>query len=302
MINRHTINSNRATEKSETLRHLRNLLHKRDFVEIHSPCLVRATPPLASIKLGNCMFALRGSMELLLRSALVSGLQKVYEIGPAFRMMESDELRHPEFYMLELFQAFLDYSGLVELTKEILRDSIGIAPSKLSRISVAQWLSHEMGLDCECTNIQLKAQLIERFHELKPIAEEPTFVLLNRLIEKHLEPPLKGWSILEDFPTCSICLAARQAANPFLIQRCEIFCDSVEIAHGFVDATDPNDVRSRMRENGPMFADYEFANLLEERCLPPSAGVGFGIERLLLATHPGVSIRDFVHLSQFITS
>jgi elongation factor P--beta-lysine ligase len=240
-------------------------------------------------------------MELNLRSALASGLNSVYELGPCFRPGESDGLRHPEFYMMELFQRDLNFEGLIKLTTAMLDAALN-RKLDIARVSVSQWLKKECDVDCSESNILIKEKLLNKKLVPEDFKSLPTFKAINYIIDQRLEPQLSNPTLLIDFPACTICLAKRVQGHPHLIERFELFVNGIEIAHGFVDETETTDLESRMRENGDEFVDLGVLELLKTGRLPQSAGVGFGIERIMLGFCGVSSISELIHKSQFVIS
>ncbi len=289
-----------ATERSDLLFHLRRGLHERGFVEVHTPILLKGgVNPHLHFSEGS--YTLRDCMELRLRSALASGLPRVFEIGPCFRMGDSDALRNPEFYMMELFGTQLDYTELVGLACDLFAEA-GCRMDSLGEVSVGSWIANFTGIDPDCPSSRLRDELIARGHVNRSFLRQPAFRAVNDLIECKLEPQLRGWTVLKDFPKCTLCLAKPQEQAAHLVERFEIYWNDMEVAHGFVDDCDAEGVEGRMIENGPEFHDRGFLRLLESDTFPKSGGFGFGIERLLMAKCGTPQIKEYLHLPQFGTS
>jgi lysyl-tRNA synthetase class II len=292
------IDQRSAVERDDVIWSLRRNLRSQGFVEVQTPVLIRggvspigATPQRIEVSLRDCM-------ELRLRSVLASGLNRAYEIGPCFRLKDVDDLRAPEFYMMELFAANLNYSELVSLSKGLLA-ATGTEIQQWRELSVATWIEQTTGVDLTREHSDIRKALVDSKHVDSAFLSLPAYRAVNELIAQKLEVSLSGWTFLKDFPKCTVCLARRQPAASHLIERFEIFWNDVEVAHGFVDELEASDVESRMRENGPEFFDPYFLALLREGCLPQSSGVGIGIERLLMARHRVRSIRRWIHDPQF---
>jgi lysyl-tRNA synthetase class 2 len=155
-------------------------------------------------------------------------------------------------------------------------------------------------VDCSESNIHIKEKLLNKKLVPETFRNLPTFKALNHVISERLEPQLIAPTILLDFPACTICLAKRIPKHPHLIERFELFVNGIEIAHGFVDETEPTDLESRMRENGDEFVDLGVLELLKTGKLPQSAGVGFGIERIMLGFCGVSRISELIHENQFV--
>lgn len=299
------IDPRQARARHIILQRLRVFLNDQGFVEIHSPVLVRQLYPAngACVTIDSTNYELRQCMELRLRSALAEGLQAVYELGPCFRPADKpDGCHHPEFYMLEMFKRELDYAGLVNLTRELLGFAAPRPGIDFERINVCQWLEQGLEIEVDGGGNSIRSQLLERRlvpaeMECRPAFEAINFIINDRL-ERHLGTQDRP-ALLEEYPACTICLAQKSPGRPSTIERFEVFVEGIEIAHGFVDEMNADDVLARMRENGPQFTDENFVELLRSGKLPASAGLGIGIERLLLAYGEATSMSDLLHENQF---
>lgn len=286
-------------------RRLRTFLHDRGFVEIHTPVLIRSEggriDPMASAQNGH--HQLRPCMELKLRSAIASGLPAVFEIGPCFRQADlPGQFQHPEFYMLELFKRDVEFSGLVSLTRDLLVAAVGKSDIEFERIDVSEWFKTTYGVDIEMDDDSLREQLVEREIVPNDLRDLPTYHAVDYVVGKFLERGIgtpERPALLHSFPTCTVCLAARKTDRPKVIDRFEVFVRGIEVAHGFVDEMDAVNLLDRMRENGADFVDEAFIKLIESGQLPPTAGVGVGIERLMIAFFGVSSIEELLHENQF---
>ena len=299
------INARTAQARDDICRRLRAFLHERGFVEIHSPILLRPLPGTEGVRvdISGEDYELRPCMELKLRSALASGLRAVFELGPCFRPLDPPSSRsHPEFYMLELFERELEYAGLLELTRGLLSVVSGNPALEFEVIDVTDWLERELGIEVEPGGDSIRSQLVGCGVVPPGLADLPAFHAINHVVEEHLE---KGRgsrerpAVLHRYPACTVCLARRETQRPAVIERFEVFIEGLEVAHGFVDEMNPEDVLARMKDNGPECTDEAFVDLLRSGGLPPSAGVGFGIERLLVAFNKAPSVPDLIHENQF---
>ena len=293
------IDSNIAQQYSELRWRLRKRLHELEFYEITSPaCLWK--PQSANTGHG-VNYELRESIELHLRCALANGLDAIYELGRCFRHDDhSDETHLHEFHMLETFKRGLEYSGLLQLTRDLLEAAFGAKVDSFDEINVAQELQIKFpSLDFSVDDERMLVQLRELTETDRKFACEAVDDLIDKkLINKNLGT-LRNPAILTHFPTCTISLAKPWDNNPNIIQRFEVFVHGIEIAHGFVDDCDYIRVEQRMRKNDQKYLDKDFLELLKSGALPnTSAGVGFGIERLVMVANGITDIRLLVHCLQ----
>lgn len=299
-----TIAAHIAKARHELVRRLRATLDSHTFVEVMTP-VVHVAEPETEAALPSWVgrpCELRSCMELRLRSALAE-LDAVYEIGPCFRTEPPDSTHHPEFYMLELFWQNSEFGALCELTRELLASAFDASVQGFERIDVAALLVEACpGLDLKSGTGEILETLKEHYpHDCSGF--ERTYEALNWLVDKTIVHPSLGCrqrpAMLINYPLATICLAKPQNSAPYLIERMEVFIDGLEVGHGFVDDCDPNGVERRMHESGPQFVDECFLNLMRAGRIPPSAGVGFGIERLLMLSENISHIRDCLHEPQF---
>jgi lysyl-tRNA synthetase class 2 len=241
-------------------------------------------------------------MELRLRSALAE-LEAIYEIGPCFRQDLPDRDHSPEFQMLEIFWRKSDFGELCDLTRNLLSAAFGIPVRSFEYIDVGAALEEACpGLDLTFASHEILEAIKIRYpRDCSGFTR--TYDALNWLIDKTvvcsdlglLERP----AMLVNYPLATVCLAKPQSSAPHLIERMEVFIDGLEICHGFVDDCDPDRVERRMNENGPQFFDPSFLELMRANRTPPSSGVGFGLERLLMLAGSINHIRDCLHEPQF---
>lgn len=299
------IDAHSAQKRDDLCRQLRAFMHERGFVEIHTPILLRPLPDTNGVRMDikGEDYELRRCMELKLRSALANGLRAVFELGPCFRPVDAPSSRsHPEFYMLELFERELDYAGLMELTRDLLSVVSGNPALEFELIDVTEWLERVLGIEVEPGGDAIRSQLVGRGFAPPELATLPAFYAIDHVVEEHLEKGCGSQgrpAVLHRYPACTVCLARREAQQPAVIERFEVFVEGLEVAHGFVDEMNAEDVLARMKESGPEFTDEAFVDLLRSGGLPPSAGVGFGVERLLLAFNKAPSVHDLIHENQF---
>lgn len=292
--------SSTLRERSEMLRRLREMLHENSFVEIASPVLIAGSAPASHTIPINASFGmLRTALELNLRRALLSGISRVYEIGPCFRFDGIDSTHLPEFHMLELFAEGVNYAELVSLSLELLGVALGIDSPPIRRISVCDWFAENYGIDYSLLEPEALGECLDsRFEWLGGDGHTTVGNKFSAVVDRLL-PVGHGIVLVEEFPTCTICLAERNSSRPNLIDRFEIFVDGLEVAHGFSDCLIIEDLRARMMASGAEHHDEAFLEVLAECECSPSSGVGFGIERLLATKMGHENIRDCVHLPQW---
>lgn len=292
-----------AKARHQLVRRLRATLDSRGFVEVMTPVLHVAGPSAqtAATWAGQSC-ELRPCMELRLRSALAE-LDAVYEIGPCFRPDPPDLDHHPEFHMLELFWRMSDFGELCELTRELLAAAFDAPVQGFECVDVATTLVGTCpGLDLKLGADELLGALKTRYpHDCSQFGR--TYEALNWLIDKAIVGLQLGClerpAMLFNYPMSTVCLAKPQTSAPHMIERMEVFIDGLEVCHGFVDDCDSDRVERRMHESGPQFFDASFLNLMRTGRIPPSSGVGFGIERLLMLSEGISQIRECLHEPQF---
>lgn len=292
------ISPSAARKRAALLSGLRRALEERGFIEITTPVLLKVSPrgPAAHhpFKHDGHKYDLRTSIELLLRTALKS-VPRVYDIGPAIRLADKSKGSRSaaEFTLMECFAADLDYEGLVGLGEDLVAAiRPGLPPPQ--RVSVVDWFAKECGINFDSRNqAEIRAALVKMSGSGG--ANTPLWQLIDIVISAHLEPAVKGYAFLTDYPIETICLANRHPQAKYVAQRFEVFLNGVEIGHGFVDSSDPDDVLERMKQNGKQFVDSAFVMQLRSGALPASAGFGIGIERLLAADDVDLDVHKYLH-------
>jgi len=265
---------------AQLLKAIRTFLENQGFIEVLTPILHKRPdyPPEAHFVL-NSGTMLRICMELRLRQVLALGLKSVYEIGPCFRKEKEkrDEfnafnIKSNEFYLMECFKSQGKLKEMISLTEQLvmycvkaLNLKVDIPEPPWPRISIIDNLFtmeeiEKMKMGCSYSHSLFIEYFDRELAKIVQTIKNPAFFLV-------------------DYPVETISIAKRQKNRPYLIERFEAYINKVEIAHGFVDSIDPQDVFLRMRELG--WYDEALIALLTQKVLPPSSGVGIGIERLL---------------------
>ena len=308
--------------RSRIIAHIRNFLNERQFLEVETP-MMQAIPGGATARpfttyhnaLSMDLF-LRIAPELYLKRLVVGGFERVFEINRNFRNEGLSTRHNPEFTMLEFYQAYADYHDLMDITEEMLHDLaktiLGSGEvnyqgetydfaSPFQRMTVKESILH--------FNPDITTAQIDDYDSAKAIAEgmgieiKPTYGLGKvqiEIFEKTVEHRLKNPTFITEYPTEVSPLARRNDANPFVTDRFEFFVGSREIANGFSELNDYEDQAERFRkqveekeagDDEAMHFDEDYIIALEHG-MPPTAGEGIGIDRLVMLFTDAPSIRD----------
>ena len=297
---------------------VRNFLNERGFVEVETPMMqplpggATARPFRTHHRALDEELYLRIAPELYLKKLIVGGMEKVYELNRNFRNEGIDRLHNPEFTMLEVYSAYDGYEEMMKLTEELLRrvakqikgtlkisyqgEEIDLSPP-WKRMSFAQALK-EIG-DLEAS---LKNEV-----ELRKVASEAglnvkgqTFAqILEHLLDHQVVPQLIQPTFIVDYPVETSPLAKRKKEDPSLIERFEVFMGGQEIGNAYSELNDPIEQRARLTETkaGKGSVDEDFLEALEYG-MPPTAGLGIGIDRLVMLFTDSVSIRQVILFPQ----
>jgi len=283
--NKYSLKRDTIIVKANLFKAMRSFLEGEGFVEVHTPILHhRPDYPIDShysIIENNTVTWLRICMELRLRQILSTGLKSVYEIGPCFRKEKGLEKPH-EFYMMECFKESITFGELIFLTEEICKHcarsiNITLPDGRWPIISITRLFTME-----EIQNIKTGSKNIPSFIEL-----------FDRTLDHKLKQiKERGGFFIVDYPVETICLARRKETHSNIIERFELYINGIEVAHGFIDSIDYEDVRTRMKEID--WIDEPLLQLLKNKKLPPSGGVGIGMERLLQALRRIEDINEII--------
>ena len=308
-------------KRSLIIREIRNFLDARDFIEVETPVLVdnaggaAARPFTTHHNALNQDLNLRISLELYLKRLIVGGLERVYEMGRVFRN-EGLSIRHnPEFTLLELYQAYTDYEGIMDLTEELLRtvarkvlgttmvsfdgDEIDLG-KPFDRITMVDAIKKYAKVDFnEITSEKEAKELATEFHikfEDRHKRGDIISLFFEELVEEHLVQP----TFVVDHPVEISPLTKRKPSNPDFVERFELFISGREMANAYSELNDPLDQRKRFEAQEILrAAGDEEANEIDEDFLnalaygmPPTGGIGIGIDRLVQLLTGSVAIRD----------
>lgn len=307
--------------RSRAIRFIRNYLDGLGFIEVETPVLqsvpggAEARPFITHHNALNHDFHLRISLELYLKRLIVGGFSAVYEIGKNFRNEGISYKHNPEYTMLELYWAGKDYLDILELVEQMYSQLIQelTGSTKLSyqgkeldftppwpRVDYTTELARRAGIDVELLDeAQLRPWLAERHPEL---AAEPLHQVYNKLYDIYLEPHLVQPTFVMDHPQAISPLAKRHRSRPGLVERFEPVCVGMELGNAFSELNDPLDQRARFELQQRLRAqgddeqpeiDEDFLVALEYG-MPPTGGLGLGIDRLAMLLADVPSIRDVI--------
>ncbi len=312
-----------ALLRSRTLRALRSFLDGRDFLEVETPVLqpiyggAAARPFITHHQGFDQRLYLRISDELYLKRLVIGGLDRVYEIAHNFRNEGISHKHSPEFTMLECYQAYADYSDMMELVQALLQSAAGAALGTLSvacgdlRIELAgEWPRVTMqaavlaatGVDILAASdlASLRAALAGK--GIEP-GDAPTWALLvDEVFSAHVEPTLVQPTFVTHHPTELSPLAKRSPEDPRVVERFELFIGGMEVANAFSELNDPDDQRARFDEQRALAAagdteahpmDEDFLTALEHG-MPPTGGLGVGVDRLVRIFADAKNLREVI--------
>ncbi|MCD5405368.1 MAG: lysine--tRNA ligase [Desulfotomaculum sp.] len=308
--------------RSRVIRSIRDFLNERGFLEVETPMMhpiaggAAARPFVTHHNALDMDLFLRIAPELYLKRLLVGGFEKVYEINRNFRNEGISTRHNPEFTMLELYQAYADYTDMMNLTEELISS---VSKEVLGTTSV-HYMGNDIKLDTPWTRMTM-LEAIEKysgvdfsdmdFDEAKSKAEElgievdeckTTGDVLNEVFEQKVEPNLIQPTFIMDYPVEISPLAKRKKDNPKLTYRFELFIFGCEVANAFSELNDPIEQKKRFLEQlKKRQAGDEEAHVMDEdyiRALeygmPPAGGLGIGIDRLVMLFTNSPSIRDVI--------
>ncbi len=309
-------------KRTRIIKYIRRFLDARDFLEVETPMMqvipggAAARPFITYHNALDMELYLRIAPELYLKRLVVGGFEKVYEINRNFRNEGLSTRHNPEFTMLEFYQAYADYRDLMDLTEEMLR---GLAQEVLGSTEVT-WQGETFDFGRPFARMTLKESILhfnpdieagdledlERIREIAGRLDIPVKEtwgvgkLQTEIFEKTVEDRLRDPTFITAYPTEVSPLARRNDADPSVTDRFEFFVGGREIANGFSELNDPEDQAERFRrqveeknagDEEAMHFDEDYIVALEHG-LPPTAGEGIGIDRLVMLMTDSASIRD----------
>lgn len=308
-------------KRSAILREIRNFLDSQDFMEVETPVLVsnaggaEARPFLTHHNALDEDLKLRISLELYLKRLIVGGLERVYEIGRVFRN-EGLSVRHnPEFTLLELYQAFTDYHGMMDLvenlykhvcnkvlgTTQITYQGVDIDFSKpFERITMVEAVKKYAGVDFDQIATLEEARAIAKEKNVEFEERHSKGEILNLFFEEFCEDKLLQPTFVMDHPIEISPLTKKKPENPAYVERFELFIYGREMANAYSELNDPIDQKERFLAQEEQFAngndeaqhcDDDFICALEYG-MPPTGGIGIGIDRMVMLLTDSAAIRD----------
>ena len=308
-------------KRSQILKEIRNFLAGRDFMEVETPMLVSnaggaaARPFETHYNALNEDVKLRISLELYLKRLIVGGLERVYEIGRVFRNEGVDTRHNPEFALMELYQAYTDYEGMMELTESMFRylaekvcgstkisyNGVEIDLGKpFARMTMIDAIKKYAGVDFDQVPDDAAAKKLADEHHIEYEERHKKGDIVNLFFEEYCEKELIQPTFIMDHPIEISPLTKKKPSDPTKVERFELFCNTWEMCNAYSELNDPIDQRERFAAQDANAAagddeaehtDEDFLNALEIG-MPPTGGIGYGIDRLVMLLTDSQAIRD----------
>ncbi len=308
-------------KRSKILSSIRKYLDGEGFMEVETPMLVAnaggaaARPFETHFNALNEDLKLRISLELYLKRLIVSGLERVYEIGRVFRNEGLDTRHNPEFTLMELYQAYTDYNGMMDLTENLYRhvaqDVLGTTKivyngiemdlgKPFERITMVDAVKKYSGVDWNEVETLEQARELAKAHNIEFEERHKKGDILNLFFEEFVEEHLVQPTFVMDHPIEISPLTKKKPENPDYVERFEFFMNGWEMANAYSELNDPIDQRERFKAQEEQLAqgdeeanttDEDFLNALEIG-MPPTGGIGFGIDRMCMLLTDSAAIRD----------
>ena len=308
-------------KRSRIISAVRRYLDGQGFMEVETPMLVAnaggaaARPFETHFNALNEDLKLRISLELYLKRLIVGGLERVYEIGRVFRNEGLDTRHNPEFTLMELYQAYTDYNGMMDLTENLYRhvaqEVLGTTKivykgiemdlgEPFERITMVDAVKKYAGVDWNEVETLEQARELAKEHNLEFEERHKKGDILNLFFEEYVEEHLLQPAFVMDHPVEISPLTKKKPENPNYVERFEFFMNGWEMANAYSELNDPIDQRERFAAQEEAFAagdeeanhtDEDFLNALEIG-MPPTGGIGFGIDRMCMLLTGAEAIRD----------
>lgn len=308
-------------KRSKILRAIRTYLDGEGFMEVETPMLVSnaggaaARPFETHFNALNEDLKLRISLELYLKRLIVGGMERVYEIGRVFRNEGLDTRHNPEFTLMELYQAYTDYNGMMDLTENLYRyvaqEVLGTTTivyngvemdlgKPFERITMVDAVKKYAGVDWNEVHTLKEARELAKQHHVEYEERHKKGDILSLFFEEFAEEHLIQPTFVMDHPIEISPLTKKKPENPEYVERFEFFMNGWEMANAYSELNDPIDQRERFRAQEELLAqgdeeanttDEDFMNALEIG-MPPTGGIGFGIDRMCMLLTDSAAIRD----------
>ena len=308
-------------KRSRIISSIRKYLDGQGFMEVETPMLVAnaggaaARPFETHFNALNEDLKLRISLELYLKRLIVGGLEKVYEIGRVFRNEGLDTRHNPEFTLMELYQAYTDYNGMMDLTENLYRhvaqEVLGTTTivyngiemdlgKPFERITMVDAVKKYAGVDWNEVETLEQARELAKEHNIEFEERHKKGDILNLFFEEYVEEHLVQPTFVMDHPIEISPLTKKKPENPDYVERFEFFMNGWEMANAYSELNDPIDQRERFKAQEEQLAqgdeeanttDEDFLNALEIG-MPPTGGIGFGIDRMCMLLTDSAAIRD----------
>ena len=308
-------------KRSQIIKEIRNFLDGRGFMEVETPMLVSNAGGAAARPFETHYNALdedvklRISLELYLKRLIVGGLERVYEIGRVFRNEGVDTRHNPEFTLMELYQAYTDYEGMMELTESMFRylaekvcgsavikynETVIDMSKPFERITMIDAVKKYSGVDFSQVADDEEAKALADKHHIEYEARHKKGDIINLFFEEFCEDKMIQPTFVMDHPVEISPLTKKKPENPELVERFELFIYGREMCNAYSELNDPIDQRARFMAQEEAFAagdeeanhtDEDFLNALEIG-MPPTGGIGYGIDRLVMLLTDSQAIRD----------
>ena len=308
-------------KRSKIIKEIRNFLDGRDFMEVETPMLVSNAGGAAARPFETHYNALdedvklRISLELYLKRLIVGGLERVYEIGRVFRNEGVDTRHNPEFTLMELYQAYTDYEGMMELTESMFRYlaekvcgstliSYNGTPIDLgkpfARLTMIDAMKQYAGIDFDQVKTDEEAKALADQHKIEYEARHKRGDIINMFFEEYCEDKLIQPTFIMDHPIEISPLTKKKPSDPNKVERFELYINTWEMCNAYSELNDPIDQRERFKaqdaaadagDEEANHTDEDFLNALEVG-MPPTGGIGYGIDRLVMLLTDSAAIRD----------
>ena len=308
-------------KRSLILKEIRNFLDGRDFIEVETPMLVSnaggaaARPFETPFNALNEDLRLRISLELYLKRLIVGGLERVYEIGRVFRNEGIDTRHNPEFTLMELYQAYTDFEGMMELTESMFRylankvcgsavinynGTVIDMEKPFARLSMTEAVKQYSGVDFDEVKDDAEAKAIAKEKGIEYEERHKKGDILNLFFEEFCEDKMIQPTFITDHPIEISPLTKKNPERPDHVERFELYIYGREMCNAYSELNDPIDQRERFKAQDALAAagdeeanhtDEDFLNALEIG-MPPTGGIGYGIDRLVMLLTDSEAIRD----------